>query len=1239
MDILRYTASARLGAWDSIASDREAFLSLLGRLLQHNARGSLEAISMVETNDASLASLTSICDKIAARGNPTLVDLDFENALLAMPELGALGAQAISEGHAVGMKLSTGALHFGLQELVTAAWELLSLPFRSSTLGFSALPVLPPLLKSQVGPEEDYFLEQFINVFPFAEGRVQRQVRLGDLVDCSDSGLSDNYVDFVVQSGPIRWVLELDGSQHEHPEQRAHDEKRDDLLRAEGWVVHRFPTRWIKDGTLPKELARVRNSISSQETRALECYASYRSIQDCMATSEVHKIAFFSILWPLAVHRCTRGLIQLYSHEALNSGQQQRILVLEEDIPVVAGAFATFRRLWSNIYNLTSDSPAPPDVRLDILVEDASAPINRWRPTVSGASEGFEVRLVSSAQVVDEEYDVVLSHSFLLQEGYTGIVESQYEDRLPMRIRLRQAIGHRDDRALQWSDLLQYQLADMEHVEITEDDKLPEPQLAKLESLLFFLRLIFRKRFFKDGQVRVIARVLQRKPAIALLPTGGGKSLIYQFCGLLLPGMAIIVDPLVSLMADQVENLKAVGIDLLGQISGRQEREVKNAVMNHMKEGKLAFTFISPERLQDKDFRNDLATVANQFLVSIAVIDEAHCISEWGHDFRPAYLHLPRTLERYCATDGASPIILSLTGTASFSVLTDIQIQMEVSDQEAVVMPKSFDRSELRFEVIPTPANQKSGALNMFKQQLPRKFRLNPGSFYSPKGDDTNGGIVFVPHVNGSHGVTQVAKLLGNGSYFAGERPKGFSGDYTAWQKHKDLVQHDFKRNRIQELVATKSFGMGIDKPNIRYTCHYMAPQSVESFYQEAGRAGRNGIAGYALCTILYSDDNWNTALNILNEPDHKRAMDMLDAVHWDNRGDLLFQSWFLLRTYQDSRTDKEDSSDLWRQLSKSVMGMTPGAINTVGVPFGRYRERQERAIYRLVLLGVIADYTIDWNRRFFEIEVTSPTPQAVLDSLRDYLRQYKFASYVRDRMEGLSTDEVHLAIDGALDVLVDFVYEEIVAKRKQALRTMGELCRTFKSDSDFRSQILAYLQESEFSASLREWIGRSIDDIGIEQAASIIHKVEDLEQRSRLIGTTRRMLDEAPDNLALRLLSVLARAASESRDSILEEVAILVEQIDSSRNLLREPEEILLRMAHEFRNLRPELVEEIVDLVLRRAGTPSLARSTLHSFSHYPKVYSDAVTLLSAEALNVVTTVKFNDIGDRERMQSHGKS
>ena len=172
----------------------------------------------------------------------------------------------------------------------------------------------------------------------------------------------------------------------------------------------------------------------------------------------------------------------------------------------------------------------------------------------------------------------------------------------------------------------------------------------------------------------------------------------------------------------------------------------------------------------------------------------------------------------------------------------------------------------------------------------------------------------------------------------------------------------------------------------------------------------------------------------------------MLRSVHWDNRGDLLFQSWFLLQTYKDRRTDKKDSSALWRQLWKSMKGMIPGAISTERIPFGAYKERRERAIYRLVLLGIIADYTIDWNRRFFEIQVKSPTPQAVIDSLRDYLQQYKFEGYVRDRIEGLSTDDVHLAIEEALDVLVDFVYEEIVAKRKQALRTMGDLCRTFKS-------------------------------------------------------------------------------------------------------------------------------------------------------------------------------------------------
>ena len=508
MDKERYTASARLGAWDSVATDREAFLSLLGRLLQQNSRGSLEATRLVQTNDANLASLTSTCDKIAARGNPTLVDLDFENALLTMPELAVLGAQTISEGHAVGMKLDTDGLHFGLQKLVSAAWELLSLPVRSSDPDFSALPVLPSLLKSQVGPEEDYFLGQFISVFPFAEGRIHRQVRLGDVVNCSDSGLSDNYVDFVVQSGPIRWVLELDGIQHEDTAQRSHDRKRDQVLRAGGWDVLRFPTRWIKDGTLSNRLAGIRSSRYPALTCALKCHALYRSVEDCVASSDVHRTAFYSILWPLAVHRCVRGLIQLYSYEALNSSRQQRILVLEEDIPVVAEAFAMLRRLWFNIHNLTSDSPAPPDVRLDILIEDASAPINAWKPTVSSASEGFEVRPVCSSQVTDEEYDAVLSHSFLLQEGYTGIVESQYEGRSPMRIRLRQAIGHRDDRVLQWSDSLDYQLADVEQAEVTGYDELPDHRLAQLQSLLFFLQLIFRKRAFKDGQVPVIARVL-----------------------------------------------------------------------------------------------------------------------------------------------------------------------------------------------------------------------------------------------------------------------------------------------------------------------------------------------------------------------------------------------------------------------------------------------------------------------------------------------------------------------------------------------------------------------------------------------------------------------------------------------------------------------------------------------------------------------------------------------------------
>ena len=1218
MDRLRYTASGRLGLWDSIPGDREKFLLPLVRLLQDNAHAVIEADhkEFIPTDKPALASVTAICDKIIARGNPTLVDLDFEQTLLNGPCLPFFRVETPAEGPNVGCRLSALQIPGTMADLITAAQELLDLPYRDNVGGVFASCPLPAELRELASQEEDIFLAQFRTAFGDRLGaRLHRQVLIRDLVDGPDDALAQSRVDFAFQAGGMRWVFEVDGAQHNEPGQHNLDTRRDALLTEHGWTVFRVTTTQVRQGLQAWFEDRTR------DVPAALLSPGHAAVQSAIAGSQLHAAAYFAILVPLATHRCLRGLLHLYSHEVLDPSRNQRILVLEEDIPVTVEAFRQLHAIWDHIHTIAPETPDPPRLELDIIGDSA----------VHAPLSGIGARPVLTPE---GSYDIILSHGCLMDSGFLGPLEqAHFPTRTENLLRLRHAVGFRTERSLQWCEPLRYDLADVERAITSENGDNPEPMPThKLDAMRFFLRHIFRKRDFWDGQLHVVSRLLLGKATIVLLPTGGGKSLTYQLSGLLLPGMTIIIDPLVSLMTDQAENLEAVGIDLMGFISSQLDPAEKEANLRDMESGRLAFTYISPERLQIQEFRNQLQTVVARFPVSLAVIDGAHCVSEWGDDFRPSYLHIPINLQRYCSDgDGRRPTLVGLTGTASFAVLTDIQMEMQVTDEDAIVLPMSFDRQELRFDIRIIPMASKPSALITLKQQMPRILRANPQHFYDLRGDRTNSGIVFCPHVNGSLGVTSVASQLGHNNFFAGLVPKAFGGDWSKWNKHKYRVQQAFKRNRVQELVATKSFGMGIDKPNIRYTIHYAVPQSVEAFYQEAGRAGRNGIPDYALCSILYSDDNWDAALEILNEPDHQTALARLNTINWNDRGDLLVQLWLMFNSYRGRAEEKALTLDFWnRKLAPVVAGMPAGATNTQEIPFGggdQARVNSERAIFRLMLLGVVQDYTINWQIRRFAVRVQRISPAEVKDHLRRYLMQYKFQDFAQETVGDIPEDTVVHALQAAINVLIDFIYDEIVAKRKQALRTMGELCRNFTTDQEFREAILAYLQESEFSDELREWVNRSFDAIGMDSIHDLLDRVTTLEEVKRLVGTTRRMLDGDPQNIALRYLSICARAqsAAESDASVLEETTTLTLQVDRQREDLPSADEILLSLLHDIANRRPDLLASVGSIVLRRAGTGAVARMIMQSdLADNETLYSLSLKLLTANALQAATDCTF---------------
>ena len=873
------------------------------------------------------------------------------------------------------------------------------------------------------------------------------QADIATLIE-SDSDFGNQRVDFAINDGLQKLVIELDD--HQHEKHREYDQYRDKVLRDHGYQIIRIPNAEVRSGVGP-HIDELNQALAPyRETPEIPLSSEMKSH---IASKVIHQAQIVTISALLRAACSNTSRIHLDLNSTFFSKEEIKNIcdIASNDLNLLLNNISKLCLFSNEIFNLEFTNEGTP-----------------WN---------FEITYQQSEQPTVKRYvitDMLYAHD---------IVNN---------------IPH-------YTNPFKY----------STDKKLLE----------YFLNYIFRKPSFREGQHQALSNVLAGIDSIVLLPTGAGKSIAFQLACFLMPGIAFVVSPLISLMEDQVDNLRRYGIDRVAALSGSMEGDKKKELVDLITMGDIYITYISPERLQIDSFRSAISKTIEDIPIPLFVIDEAHCLSEWGHDFRTAYLNLGRIIRDCCKFDNKSPTIIALTGTASDNVLKDIRTQLDIWRDDSLVVPVSFDRKELHYRIVMCDSSNKLHALQSQLKFLPNSFDVKPEDFYSLNGVETYCGIIFCPHVNSDFGVMEIYNRLKsqyNCNLYSGKKPKIWT-QRVPWEDRKRKTSKDFKDNRFNLLIATTAYGMGIDKANIRYIIHYNMPQSIESFYQETGRAGRNGDD--AECIMIASlEGNMGhllegSSLEQLKVQDEQCVYDDVRRVFFFHR-----------KSFQGIESELKNVEYVLEKLQ-------PDKIAEINCSFQELQENFkdsgdddvssyiEKAIYRLLLIGVISDYT-KIRKLEYKISLRGATKESISKAYGYFVAKYNSSRVKSETVAIAQYNQLSLS-EYIMEVsrrLLQFMYDNIERGRAFAIQSIYDLVnRAIESedqDSTIRSGIINYLKTSEQN-SISEII--NANDGGFESIRTLFETTYINEERTIAFrAQISRALESTPDHPGLLLSRAL---------------------------------------------------------------------------------------------------------------------